>query len=364
MIAPPPPRVRSSIALVEDAFAAGGALQTLAKGRDVAIVSDRGVARHHLRRLETSLRPRRSLALVLPAGERTKTARTVHAVAGRLLREGFGRDALLIGLGGGMIGDLTGFVASIYLRGVAYALVPTSLLAQVDASVGGKTGVDHPLAKNALGTFAFPVSVVVDVSLLATLPDRHYRAGLAEVVKYALAFDASFLAWLEDHADDLRSRREGAVAEAVARSIQYKTAVVERDPYEEGPRALLNLGHTFAHAIETYDGYVRWLHGEAVSVGLDLAAECSRRLGWLTDGERARVPALLRAFGLPIDPPPADPERIRALMDRDKKARAGKLRLIFLETLGRAVMCADYDERILRGVLAETFGRKRPEGGE
>ncbi len=363
MIAPPPPRAGSRIVLVDDVFAVGGPLLSLAAGRDVVIVSDRGIAPHYLPRLEAALRSRRRLSVVLPEGERTKTARTAHAVAGRLLREGFGRDALLIGLGGGMVGDLTGFVASVYLRGVEYALVPTTLLAQVDAALGGKTGVDHPLAKNALGTFCFPTSVVVDVRLLATLSTRDYRAGLAEVLKYALAFDAPFLAWLEDHAADLRTRQTAVVAEAVARSIRHKVEVVTRDPYEEGPRALLNLGHTFAHAIETHDGYVRWRHGEAVAVGLDLAAECSRRFGWLTDADRARVPALLRSLGLPTEPPAADPARIRALMARDKKVRAGKLRMIFLEELGRAVLSADYDERILTEVLTETFGRRRPEGG-
>jgi 3-dehydroquinate synthase len=358
----PPARARSRIVVVEDAFAVRGPLQTLAEGRDVVIVSDRGVAPHHLPSLEASLHPRRSASVILPQGERTKTARTAYALAGRLLREGFGRDTLLIGLGGGMVGDLTGFVASIYLRGVEYALVPTTLLAQVDAALGGKTGVDHPLAKNALGAFCFPTLVAVDARLLSTLEERHYRAGFAEVVKYALAFDVSFLTWLEEHAQGLRSRRPEDVTEAVARSIRHKIEIVGRDPYEEGERALLNLGHTFAHAIETHDGYARWLHGEAVAVGLDLAAECSRRFGWITDADRARVSALLRSLGLSTEPPTADPESIRALMTRDKKVRAGKLRMIFLQRLGRAVMSADYDERILAEVLAESFGPRRSEG--
>ena len=359
VIAPPPPRARSEIMLVADAFAVDGPLNALAEGRDVVIVSDREVAKHHLSRLETALCLRRRLSIVLPDGERTKTARTAHAVAGRLLREGFGRDVLLIGLGGGMVGDLTGFVASIYLRGVEYALVPTTLLAQVDAALGGKTGVDHPLAKNALGTFFFPTLVVVDAGLLTTLLDRQYRAGLAEVLKYALAFDADFFSWLEDHAVFLVQRRPEDVNEAVTRSIHHKVTVVTQDPYEEDRRALLNLGHTFAHAIETHDGYAHWLHGEAVAVGLDLAAECSRRVGWLGAAERARVSALLEVLGLPTVPPPADPREIRALMARDKKVRAGKLRLILLEALGRAVMTAEYDEQLLGAVLAETFGVRR-----
>lgn len=362
-MAPPAARTDSRVTVVEDACDPRGPVAALAEGRDVVVITDRGVAPFHLSRLEAALRPRRLLRIVLPEGERTKTARTVYALSGRLLGEGFGRDALLVGLGGGMVGDLTGFLASVYLRGVEYALVPTTLLAQVDAAVGGKTGVDHPLAKNVLGTFWFPSVVAVDVRLLSTLPVREYRAGFAEVIKYALAFDEAFLGRLEERADELLARRPEDLVEAVARSIGHKIDVVDRDPYEGGPRALLNLGHTFAHAIETHDGYARWLHGEAVAVGLDLAAECSRRLGWLTEDERRRVRRVLERFALPVDPPPADPRRIRALMGRDKKVRAGKLRMVFLEGLGRAVVSDTYDEEILADVLARAFGEGGSGGG-
>jgi 3-dehydroquinate synthase len=256
-------------------------------------------------------------------------------------------------LGGGVVGDMAGFAAACYQRGVPFIQIPTTLLAQVDSSVGGKTGVNHPLGKNMIGAFHQPNCVLIDTATLDTLPDRELSAGLAEVIKYGLIRDTAFLDWLEKNMDGLLRRDAACLAEAIERSCSNKAAVVAADERERGERALLNLGHTFGHAIETGMGYGAWLHGEAVAAGMCMAAALSSRLGWIDAADLARVESLIQRARLPVRAPAAlEPARMLELMAVDKKAQEGRIRLVLLKAIGKAAVTADYDPALLQEVLA------------
>jgi len=316
------------------------------------IVSNDTVARLYLPRLRNALAGRALSECVLPDGERYKTLATLARVYDALAAGRIHRDGAVLALGGGVIGDIAGLAAATWQRGIAVAQLPTTLLAQVDSSVGGKTAVNHPAGKNLIGAFHQPSVVIADLDTLATLPERELKAGLAEVIKYGLIRDSGLLEWLERELPRLLKREPEALAEAVARSCTIKAELVAVDERERGPRALLNLGHTFGHAIEAATGYGEWLHGEAVAVGLVLAAETSRRLGWLGAADVLRVRELVLRAGLPAKAPRIGVERARELMALDKKVLAGRVRLVLLKRLGEAVVSADYDPAALEAVLA------------
>ncbi|MCK2096903.1 3-dehydroquinate synthase [Thauera aromatica] len=272
----------------------------------------------------------------LPDGEAYKTWETLNRIFDMLLTERCERSTTLVALGGGVVGDMGGFAAACYQRGMPFIQIPTTLLAQVDSSVGGKTAINHPLGKNMIGAFYQPRLVLADIDTLATLPDRELAAGLAEVIKYGLIRDSDFLAWLEASLERLLARDPEALMYAIERSCRNKAEVVAADETEQGERALLNLGHTFGHAIETGLGYGEWLHGEAVAAGTMMAAELSRRLGWLAAGDVDRIEALFVRAKLPVWGPKLGAARYLALMAHDKKVEAGRLRLVLLHALGRA----------------------------
>ena len=325
--------------------------------RPCRLVTDRNVAAAHLAPVQRALRLADEHCLVLPPGESQKTFDNSGRVLDWLLGSRLPRDGAVIALGGGVIGDLAGFAAGICQRGVDFVQVPTTLLAQVDSSVGGKTGVNHPRGKNLIGVFHQPLAVVADLDALKTLPPRELRAGLAEVIKYGLLGDAAFFGQLEQRLDTLLALEPEALADAVEQCCRMKARIVELDERETGPRALLNLGHTFAHAIETHTGYDAWLHGEAVAVGLCMAADLSRRLGWLPAADAARCTRLVARAGLPVRPPEGlAPERFLALMGQDKKVQAGRLRLVLLRALGQAAVTAEFDVQALRDTLAAFCG--------
>ena len=297
-------------------------------------------------------------SVILPDGESYKSLATLDAVYAALLSEGFDRGATLIALGGGVIGDMTGFAAASYQRGVDFIQVPTTLLAQVDSSVGGKTAVNHALGKNMIGAFHQPVAVIADMDTLSTLNDRELKAGLAEVIKYGFIIDADFFAWLETNIDALLARDVAATGEAVRRSCEIKAHVVEADEQEHGIRALLNLGHTFGHAIEGALGYGVWLHGEAVSAGIAMALDFSNRLGLIPAATQQRGIALLERAGLPISPPKEiSPERFLTYMSRDKKVSAGQLRFIVLDAIGQSHVTGDFEEAALHATLEHFSAR-------
>ena len=331
------------------------------RGRHALVVSDGNVAPLYAGRLEASLRAARpALALarfVMPAGEQEKTLARFAEALDALARLGATRDATVIALGGGVVGDLAGFAAACWMRGIDLVQVPTTLLAMVDSSVGGKTAVDLPAGKNLVGAFHSPRAVIADTSVLRTLPERELRAGLAEVVKYGAIFDAGFLDWLEANAGALLARDDAALADAIARCCAFKADVVERDPYERGDRALLNFGHTFGHAIEAEQGYAgggsaALNHGEAVAVGMLLAARLSaaQQRAPATDGDR--LERLLHRFGLPTAVPAGlAPEALLARMRLDKKADAGGLRFILWDAAGAARVVADVADEAVLAVL-------------
>ncbi|MBB3190781.1 3-dehydroquinate synthase [Halomonas cerina] len=328
-------------------------------GRQVMIVTNEVVAPRYLERLKQSLADDLTVCeLVLPDGEATKTLACVERIWDALLEAGFNRRCTLIALGGGVIGDMVGFAAACYQRGVAFVQVPTTLLAQVDSSVGGKTGVNHPRGKNMIGAFWQPRAVLIDTDTLSTLPPRQLSAGLAEVIKYGLIRDADFLAWLEAEMPALRGLASDALTRAIERSCTIKAEVVAEDETEQGVRALLNLGHTFGHAIEAHQGYGTWLHGEAVGAGMLMAAELSRRLGWLGEAETARVRAIIAAAGLPLAAPAnMSVDDFLAIMRLDKKNLDGRLRLILLRALGEACIHDETPAETLAGLL-EVFPRR------
>ena len=331
----------------------GELIRPFIRSRQVMIVSNDVVAPLYLERLERALEGLQVKSVVLPDGEQYKNLETLNRIFDALLENRFDRGCTLVALGGGVVGDMTGFAAACYQRGVDFIQVPTTLLSQVDSSVGGKTGVNHPLGKNMIGAFHQPRAVIIDIDTLDTLPDRELSAGLAEVIKYGLINDPEFFRWLEENMAALRARRPGALAHAIQRSCADKAAIVAEDEREAGRRALLNLGHTFGHAIETGMGYGAWLHGEAVGAGMCMAARLSQKLGWMTAEEVERVERLVAAAGLPTAPPPLGADRFEALMAVDKKVQGGELRLVLLHGIGKAEVTADFPPEALHQFLEE-----------
>jgi 3-dehydroquinate synthase len=321
--------------------------------RQAIVVTNTTVGPLYLPRLRPLLAANRASEIVLPDGEAHKHMATINTVLDGLVAARAGRDAVIVALGGGVVGDIAGFAAAIYQRGIDFVQVPTTLLAQVDSAVGGKTGVNHPGGKNLIGAFHQPRLVVADTDTLATLPGREFAAGLAEVVKYGLIADAPFFDWLERHAAALLERAPDLLAEAIRRCCALKADIVGADEREADRRALLNLGHTFGHAIEVRAGYGEWLHGEAVAAGMVMAARFSARLGLLDVSVPARVVALLARFGLPVAPPRDAPEAFAAAMSLDKKVLANRLRLVLLERIGAARLTADFPAAELDAFLRE-----------
>lgn len=334
-------------------------------GKQVAIVTNETVAPLYLERLTQTLAGYKVQPIVLPDGESFKNWETLQLIFDGLLTARHDRRTTIIALGGGVIGDMAGFAAACYQRGVDFIQVPTTLLSQVDSSVGGKTGINHPLGKNMVGAFYQPKAVLIDTATLRTLPPRELSAGLAEVIKYGLICDAPFLDWLETHMEALLALEPTALTEAIERSCAAKARVVGADERESGIRATLNLGHTFGHAIETHMGYGVWLHGEAVAAGTVMALEMSRCLGWIDAAERDRSMRLLRAAGLPIVPPQEmTPAHFLEHMAVDKKVIDGQLRLVLLSRLGEAVVTADYPGNILDETLSADYRALAEELGE
>ena len=297
-----------------------------------------------------------ALPIILPDGEQYKNWETLNRIFDALLSAHCERSTTLIALGGGVIGDMGGFAASCYQRGMPFIQVPTTLLSLVDSSVGGKTAINHPLGKNMIGAFYQPKLVLADISTLNTLPDRELKAGLAEVIKYGLIRDPAFFAWLESNLEKILARDAEALCYAVHRSCSNKAEVVVADEREAGERALLNLGHTFGHAIETGLGYGEWLHGEAVAAGTMMAAELSRAMGWITADDVTRIEALFRRAGLPVFGPAMGAARYVEFMSHDKKVLDGRLRLVLLKDIGQAVMSdTASDEQISAAIVARSL---------
>lgn len=308
--------------------------------KKVAIVTNETIAPLYLARLQATLTTLGivSLPIVLPDGEQFKNWETLNLIFDALLGARCERNTTICALGGGVIGDMTGFAAACYQRGMPFIQVPTTLLSQVDSSVGGKTAINHPLGKNMIGAFYQPKLVLADIATLDTLPDRELKAGLAEVIKYGLIRDLPFFEWLEKNLEALLARDSGALIEAVHRSCANKAKVVAADEKESGERALLNLGHTFGHAIETGMGYGEWLHGEAVAAGTLMAVALSCRLGWLSVADMARIEAIFLRAGLPVRGPKLPTDTYLELMQHDKKVLDGRLRLVLMTAIGKAVM--------------------------
>lgn len=317
---------------------------------EIMIVTNDTIAPLYLSKVESVLSGAvtRLQSVVLPDGEMHKTLDVLNQIYTALLEHNFSRRCTLIALGGGVIGDMTGYAAASYQRGVKFIQVPTTLLSQVDSSVGGKTGVNHSLGKNMIGAFKQPELVLIDTVTLSTLPDREFAAGLAEVVKYGLIADADFFAWLEQHWAGLLQRDEALLTEAIYRSCALKAEVVSEDETEQGRRAILNLGHTFGHAIETFTGYGQWLHGEAVATGLLMATHMSALLGDVPTSLVERLHALLQHAGLPVlSPAGMTRQDYLGLMARDKKVDAGQLRLVLLKALGHAIVTGEFPPEAL-----------------
>jgi 3-dehydroquinate synthase len=323
----------------------GARWRAMIRGRHVLVLSNTTVAPLYLGRVTQALDGLSWSTYLLEDGEAHKTYANIGRVLEALAALGATRDACVVALGGGVIGDMAGFAAACWMRGIDFIQMPTTLLAMVDSSVGGKTGVNLPAGKNLVGAFHQPRAVVADIDTLATLPEREYRAGLAEVIKGAAIGDEPFFAWLEQHADALARRDDAVLIEAIARKVRYKAGVVARDETEQGERALLNLGHTFGHALETAGHYTTLLHGEGVAVGMRLAAQLSERLGMSTQADSERLRRLLERVGLPTTIPPGmDPLQLLALMRLDKKNTAGTLRLILWRGIGQAEIVGGVDE--------------------
>jgi 3-dehydroquinate synthase len=328
----------------------------LGHGGAAVVVSNTTVAPLWAERLMAALRAQypRVLLVTLPDGEEHKTWTTLNLIFDALLQAGCDRATTLFALGGGVVGDLTGFAAACFMRGVAFVQVPTTLLAQVDSSVGGKTAVNHPLGKNMIGVFHQPLRVVADLDVLDTLPEREFNAGLAEVIKYGPIADDAFLGWIEVNLPALCARDKPALRHAVKRSCEIKAAIVARDEREADMRAVLNFGHSFGHAIETGLGYGQWLHGEAVGCGMVMAADLSARLGLVDAGYARRVRDLVQRAGLPVVGPRLGPLRYLELMRVDKKARAGEIRFVVIESPGRAGVRSAPDALVTQVLEANT----------
>lgn len=326
------------------------------KRKHVAIVTNTTVAPLYLQTLTDTLTAEgvTVLPIILPDGEQYKNSESLNTIYDTLLENRCERSTTLIALGGGVIGDLTGYAAATYLRGVPFIQIPTTLLSQVDSSVGGKTGINHPMGKNMIGAFYQPQVVLADTNTLQTLPNREFSAGMAEVIKYGLIRDADFFNWCENNIAQLMQLEESKVSEAIYRSCLNKAQVVAIDEKEQGERALLNLGHTFGHAIENGMGYGVWLHGEAVAAGTVMAAKLSKRMNWLDNNDVERIVAIFKAANLPIDPPNLGTERYLALMKLDKKVADGQIRLVLQQGIGQSIITADYDSSKLEDTLKLT----------
>ena len=322
------------------------------KGSRVMVVSNTTVAPLYLEQLKKALVDFNVSEVILPDGEEFKTLDVLNQIYTALLENRFDRTCTLIALGGGVVGDMTGYAAASYQRGVNFIQVPTTLLSQVDSSVGGKTGVNHPLGKNMIGAFHQPQAVIADTLTLNTLPDRELSAGMAEVIKYGLINDAEFFDWLEEHMETLMARDLVLLAEAIRRSCADKAQIVAADEKESGQRALLNLGHTFGHAIETGMGYGKWLHGEAVGAGMAMAADMSCRLGWIDDNKVNKINQLLKRAALPASPPESmSGDDFMGLMSVDKKVLDGKMRLVLMKDIGHSIISDDFDPAALKATL-------------
>ena len=322
-------------------------------GTDCLVVSNETVAPLYLETLKKNLTNNNVHSINLADGESFKTMASVESVIDTLVRSHANRDTTVIALGGGVVGDIAGFAAACYMRGVGFVQVPTTLLAQVDSSVGGKTGVNHPEGKNLIGAFYQPRLVLIDTDTLQTLPDRELKAGLAEVIKHGVICDAEFFAWLEANMTALIARDADALAHAIQRSCEIKAAVVSEDETEKGKRALLNYGHTFAHAIENCLGYGEWLHGEAVAAGMVMAAELSD----IDQADRDRITALISLAELPVAPPDIEADKLMTAMEMDKKVQAKQLRFVLLNSIGDAYLTREFSEARLNEVLQRGDGR-------
>lgn len=322
--------------------------------KQVAIVSNTTVAPLYLNIVANPLRQAgiKVIEIILPDGEKYKNGETLNAIYDALIEARCERNTTLIALGGGVIGDLTGYAAATYLRGVPFIQIPTTLLSQVDSSVGGKTGINHPRGKNMIGAFYQPKLVLIDIDTLNTLPERELSAGVAEVIKYGLIRDADFFNWLEQNMSKLMALDKSVLAEAVYRSCKNKADVVALDEKEAGERALLNLGHTFGHAIENAMGYGVWLHGEAVAAGTIMAANLSKEMSWLNKQDVQRIKAIFKSAKLDQQPPALGIEKYLDLMGLDKKVQDGKIRLVLQQEIGKAVITSKYDKEKLKLILS------------
>jgi len=338
---------RYPIVIGRELLGGGFDLAARVRGKQCLIVSNTTVAPLYLDKLSAGLGGHAVTSISLPDGEVYKTLDTFTTVLDALADSGANRDTTVIALGGGVVGDIAGFAAASYMRGVDFIQVPTTLLAQVDSSVGGKTGVNHPRGKNLVGAFYQPRLVLIDTDTLTTLPDRELSAGLAEVIKHGAICDAAFFAWLEDNMSALLAREPAALAYAIERCCAIKAAVVAEDERESGRRAILNFGHTFGHAIERHEGYGQWLHGEAVAAGMLMAAQ----LSGLGDDELTRLENLLLAAGLPVVPPDIEPQQWLEIMGMDKKVQRNKLRFVLLRSLGESYVTSEFDEQRLHALV-------------
>lgn len=326
-------------------------------GDQVMVVSNETVAPLYLDKVKSALGHFKLADVILPDGEQYKNLDTLNIIYDALLKNRFDRQCTLIALGGGVVGDITGFAAATYQRGVNFIQIPTTLLAQVDSSVGGKTGVNHPMGKNMIGAFYQPRCVIADTKTLNTLEDKQLSAGMAEVIKYGLIRDAEFFTWLDKYMQDLLNRTPESLSKAIEHSCKCKAEVVAADERESGQRALLNLGHTFGHAIESGMGYGEWLHGEAVATGMLMAADLSHRSGWLSLDDVREIEAILLKARLPVRAPKKlSPQRFLELMSVDKKVKQGKINLILLKTIGSAFVCDDYNPDLLYQTLEQHPG--------
>jgi len=322
------------------------------KGQQVLIVSNETVAPLYLQQVEAAFKNFKTHSVILPDGEQYKTLDVLNNIFDSLLGQQYDRNCTLVALGGGVIGDMTGFAAACYQRGVHFIQIPTTLLAMVDSSVGGKTGVNHPMGKNMIGAFHQPQCVIIDTNTLDTLEDRQLSAGLAEIIKYGLIRDIHFVTWLEANMDKLLSREKEAITYAIEVSCRCKAEIVAQDEKEGGVRALLNLGHTFGHAIEAGAGYGNWLHGEAVGIGMLMASDLSMRQGWITAADRQRVEKLISRAHLPTQSPAhMDYDAFIELMAVDKKVRNGKINFILQRAIGDACLTSDYDPQLLKATI-------------
>ena len=328
------------------------------KSKQVVVVTNETIAPLYLEKVKVHLQQYQLEVVILPDGEQYKTLAIMDTIFDALLNGKFSRNTTLIALGGGVIGDISGFAAACYQRGIPFIQIPTTLLAQVDSSVGGKTGVNHPLGKNMIGAFYQPQGVIIDVKVLDTLDDRQLSAGIAEVIKYGLIRDADFFSWIEANIEKILARDQESLIYIIEKSCQNKAEIVAADERESGIRAILNLGHTFGHAIETGSGYGVYLHGEAVAIGTCQAADLSRRLGWLDDEDVVRIIALFKKSGLPTEPPSElSAQKMVDLMAVDKKNVDGDIRLILLNKIGKASLPAGVEREVLLETLNE-YGRR------